>query len=85
MQDEVCGKGAHHVLGAVAKINDIEHAENDGQPQAQQRVERTIDQTDQQLTEQRSRWYAENLEHAVTAKSRGELWPAPRISLRISR
>jgi hypothetical protein len=69
----------------VTEINDVEHAENDGEPQTQQRVERAVDQTDQQLTEQRSRGYAKDLEHPVTAKPRGEHQPAPRTSINISR
>ena len=53
LQDEIGSKGAHHVLGAVAEIDYIEHAEDDGQSQAEQRVERAVDQADQQLPEQR--------------------------------
>ena len=64
LQDEIGGKRAHHVLGAVAEIDDVEHAEDDGQPQAEQRVKRAVDQADQQLSEQRLRRNAEDLEHA---------------------
>ena len=63
LQDEIGGKRAHHVLGAVAEIDDVEHAEDDGQPQAEQRVKRAVDQADQQLSEQRLRRNAEDLEH----------------------
>src|SRR5262245_52304364 len=78
-ENKICCKGAHHVLGTMTEVDDVEHAENDGKPEAQQRIEGPVDQTDQQLTEQRSRWYAEDLEHSVTAKPRGERRPAPRI------
>src|ERR1017187_6185318 len=64
LQQEIGGEGAHHVLGAVAEIDDVEHAENHGQPEAQQRIERAIDQPDQELSEQRCRRDAENFEHA---------------------
>ena len=47
LQDEIGGKGAHHVLGAVTEIDDVEHAEDDGQPQTEERIERAIDQADQ--------------------------------------
>src|SRR5262249_46574144 len=64
LQQQIGSKGAHHVLGAVAEIDDVEHAENDGQSQAQQRVKRTVDQADQQLPEQRLRRDAEDFKHA---------------------
>ena len=53
LQQQIGGEGAHHVLGAVREIDDVEHAEDDGEPEAQQRVERAVDQPDQQLPEQR--------------------------------
>ncbi len=46
-------EGAHHVLGAVGKIDDVQHAENDREPEAQQRIERAVDQPHQELAEQR--------------------------------
>ena len=30
LQKKVSSKGAHHVLGAVAEIDDVEHSENNG-------------------------------------------------------
>ena len=66
LQQQIGGKRTHHVLRAVGEIDDVEHAENDGKAEAQQRVERAVDQTDQQLAEQRLRRNAENLEHACT-------------------
>ena len=62
LQQEIGGKGAHHVLRAVGEIDDVEHAEDDGKPQTQQRVERAVDQAEQELAEQRLRGNAENLE-----------------------
>ena len=42
-QQERC-ESAHHILRAVGEIDDVEHAEDDGKPQAQQRIERAVDQ-----------------------------------------
>ncbi len=72
LQQQIGRKGAHHVLGAVGEIDDVEHAENDGKAEAQQRIERAVDQAEQQLPEQRLRGNAENLEH-------GRYPPAPHI------
>ena len=63
LQEQIGRKGAHHVLGAVAEVDDVEHAEDNGQPQAEQRIERAVDQADQQLPEQRLRRDAEDFEH----------------------
>ncbi len=51
-QEEESGEGAQHVLGAMGEVDDVEHAEDHGQPKAEQRVERAVDQPDQQLPEQ---------------------------------
>ena len=56
LQQEIGDECAHHVLRAVGEIDDVEHAEDDGKAEAQQRVERAVDQTEQQLAEQRLRW-----------------------------
>src|SRR5262249_48730521 len=56
-------EGAHHVLGAVSKIDDVEHSEDDRKPEAQQGIERAVDQADQELAEQRWRRNAEDFEH----------------------
>ena len=66
LQQQIGGERAHHVLRAVGEIDDVEHAENDGEPEAQQRVERAVDQAEQQLAEQRLRRNAENFEHAAS-------------------
>jgi hypothetical protein len=65
VEQKIGGERAHHVLGAMGEIDDVEHAENDGKPEAQQRVERAIDQPEQQLPEQGLRRNAENFEHAL--------------------
>src|SRR4029077_2314934 len=52
----------------------VEHAENDGEPEAEQRVERAVDQAEQELPEQCLRRYAEDLEHAPSAPP-GRLLP----------
>ena len=44
----------------MGEIDDVEHAEDDRQPEAQQRVERAVDQPEQQLPEQRLRRDAED-------------------------
>ena len=65
LQQEISRKGAHHVLGAVREIDDVEQSEDDGETEAQQRIERTVDQPDQQLPEQGLRGNAEDFEHAA--------------------
>ena len=74
LEQQISGERAHHVLRAMSEIDDVEHAENDGKAKAQQRVERAIDQAEQQLPEQCLRRNAENLEHpsAVPSLRRSE-------------
>ena len=40
---------AQHEQRPVGKVDDAEHAEDDGEPQRQQCVERAVDQADQEL------------------------------------
>ena len=40
---------AHHVLRAMREIDDVEHAEDDGEAEAQHGVEGTIDEPEQKL------------------------------------
>src|SRR5262245_62301579 len=54
----------------MREIDDVEHAEDDGKPEAQQRVKRTVNESDQQLAEQGLRADAEQFEHG---RSHG--WP----------
>ena len=42
-----------HVEGAVAEVDDVEQPEDDRQAEAEQRVERAVDQPHQELAEQR--------------------------------
>ena len=37
-------EGAHHVLGAMREVDDVEEAEDDRQPEAEDGVERAVDQ-----------------------------------------
>src|SRR5262249_19135818 len=64
LQQEERREGAQHVLGAMGEVDDVEHAEDDGETEAQERVERAVDQPEQELTEQSLGRNAENLEHA---------------------
>src|SRR6476646_9654252 len=72
---------AQHVLGAVREIDDVQHAENDREPQAQERIKRAIDQPEQELTEQGLRRDSEDLEHGLHPSSllfsRGRLCSRP--------
>ena len=61
LQQEVGHEGAHHVLGAVGEVDDVEQPEDDRQPEAQQRVEGAVDQPDEELTEQGLRRDAESI------------------------
>ena len=62
LQQELGDEGAHHVLGAVGEVDDVEQAEDDREPEAQQGVERAVDQPDQELAEQRLGRDAEELD-----------------------
>ena len=46
------GEGAHHVLRAVREVDDVQHAEDDGEAEAQHGVEGAVDQAEQELAEQ---------------------------------
>src|ERR1043166_2482846 len=76
LEDQIGSQCAQHVLSAMCEIDDVEHAEDDGEPQAEQRVERAVDQPDQKLTKQSHRgnalspeqhWKAD-LEHASSRR-----------------
>src|SRR5215468_3890145 len=68
-QEKVRGEGSQHVLSAVGEVDDVEHAEDDGEPEAEQRVERAVDEPDQQLPEQGLRADAEQFEHRFPSYS----------------
>ena len=59
LEEEVRHEGAHHVLGAVGEVDDVEQAEDDREPEAQHGVEGAVDQPDEELAEQRLRGNAE--------------------------
>ena len=42
-------EGAEHVEGAVGEVDDVEQAEDDGQPQAEQGIENAVVQSEHQL------------------------------------
>src|SRR3974377_1472971 len=69
LQDQIGAEGAQHVLGAVAKIDDVEHAEDHGEPEAQQRIERAVDQSDEELAKKRGRRGAEDFEQGWGSSS----------------
>ena len=77
-QDD-CKHGAEHVHGAMGKIDDLEQAENDRQPQTQKRVKRAVNDPDQKLTSEHSKGNIEN--HGHVAHSRGSAMVIPGISL----
>jgi len=54
---------AHHEQGAVSEVDDVQHAEDHRQAERQQRVERPVDQSEQELPEQQLRREAEDGEH----------------------
>ncbi|MNT94026.1 hypothetical protein D3C72_2356280 [compost metagenome] len=50
-------------MGAVAEIDDVEQAENDRQAQAEQGIERAVDQPQKELAEQGLWGDSQELEH----------------------
>jgi len=53
-------EGAQHVLGAMREVDDVQQAEDHGQSQRKQRIKGPVDESDQQLPEQRLRGNAKN-------------------------
>src|SRR5262249_3973644 len=77
LQQEERGKGAQHVLGAMGEVDDVEDAEDDGEPEAEQRVERAVDQPDQELSEQGLQADSKDLGHpAPSARNDSRFSPA---------
>ena len=66
IEHQIGDDGAKHVLRAVRKIDDVEHAEDHGKPEAQQSIERAVDQPDDELTEQGHSRYAVDRGHGRT-------------------
>src|SRR3546814_21048431 len=54
---------AQHVLRAMSEVDDVEQAENDRKPQAENRIERAVYQAEQKLAEQRLGRNTEEFEH----------------------
>src|SRR5437868_15372754 len=67
---------AQHVLRAMREVDDVEEAEDDREPEAQHRVERAVDQPDEELRkEQGRRRYRDvkPIEHQPTPRPSGSL------------
>ena len=64
-QQQVSHEGAHHVLGTMGKVDDVEHPEDYRKPEAKQRVKRAVYQSKQQLPKQSLRRYAKNFNHQL--------------------
>jgi hypothetical protein len=47
VQQHPGAKGAHHVLGAVGEVDDVEHAEDDGKAETEDGVEGAVDEAEQ--------------------------------------
>jgi hypothetical protein len=43
IQQKIGAEGAHHVERPVGEIDDVEHPEDHGEPETEQRVERAVD------------------------------------------
>ena len=69
------GHGAQHVHRAMGKIYDLEQAENNRQPEAQERIKRAINDPDQQLASQHSKGDAKNHGHVAHSKSSANVIP----------
>src|SRR5690606_9586884 len=64
-------EGPQHVERAVGEVDDVEQAEDDGQPQREHGVERAVDQAEQELAEQGLDGNTEKLCHRAAAESGG--------------
>src|SRR5260370_39136456 len=49
VEQKIGAERAHHVERTMRKIDDVEHAEDHGEPKTEQRVERAVDQSNQEL------------------------------------
>src|SRR5690606_12269600 len=52
LQQHPGDKGAHHVKCAMREIDDVEKTENNGEPERQHRIKRTVDESKQELSHQ---------------------------------
>ena len=71
LQEQVGREGPRHVEGAVGEVDDVQHPEDDGEPQAQQGVEGAVDEPEQELSEQRFEGQTQDGYHAARGRSRG--------------
>ncbi|OIQ67653.1 hypothetical protein GALL_507680 [mine drainage metagenome] len=49
VEQEIRAECAHHIERAMREVDDVEHSEDHGEPKAEQRVERAVDQSHQEL------------------------------------
>src|SRR5690606_16737542 len=63
MQQVPGAESAHHVLRAMHEIADPQHAEDDGNAEAQHRIERAVDEADENLPHEQGWRYADKLHH----------------------
>src|SRR5574343_1851027 len=75
-------KGPHHVLRTMAEIDDVQQAEDDRQPEAENGVERAVDQPNQQLAAQQRGRDSENFHEGLRPR-RKPLF-APGIAMRLT-
>ena len=62
-EQEPGAEGAQHVLGPVGEVDDVEQAEDHGEPEREDGVERAVDEADQELAEQHLRRDPEKFLH----------------------
>ena len=71
LQQHPGGEGAHHEQRAMREVDDVQHAEDHREPQRQHRVERAVDQPEQELAEQQRARDAEDHDHRVSPPRSG--------------
>jgi hypothetical protein len=70
-------EGAHHVLGAVGEVDDVEEPEDHREAEAQRGVEGAVDEPEQELPEEGRRGDAQDLRHCGWAGSGAAGWAEP--------
>src|SRR5690349_16632864 len=79
VEQEPRAEGAHHVLGAVREVDDVQQSEDHRQAEREQRIERAVDEADQQLPEQGLGRNAEDFAHAPAIPSFRTMDPESRL------
>ncbi len=74
-------EGAQHVLSAVGEVDDPQHAEDHGEAEAQERVERAVDEPQEELAQQDRQGVAEDHRHGACPHTPSVSW---RKSMRAS-